>query len=284
MVQTEPRDKSQLWEALLHQVQFDFYSSRYHRCTPDWSIVPRVNRDEMLHVQHRGEVLWRIGSEEVASGPGSVVFCPPHVEWEARRTSKDLVELTVIHFDAAFPGGQRYLAALGYPLHLRPDNIARIKRLGRDLDRCYDAAAPGHALQERALFTHLIYELFAYRGAAASMSEQAQQVLLIMQYLRDNLDQPVTREALAHRFHLSSGYLAELFKQYTGDSPIGYLLQLRLEKADRLLTASTLTVTEIARAVGYEDAAYFSRLYKKYAGVAPQQFRKEQRQLTQSFS
>lgn len=268
----------QLWESLLDQVQIDFYTARLHRCAPDWRVVPRVIRDEMLHIVHAGTVGWRIGEEKFDSPPGTVVFCPPDVEWESDRVSVELIEMTIIHFDAYFPGRQRYLKALGYASCVEPANFKRISSLGRALNRSFSAQEAGHALKERALMYDLFHELFGVRGQAETMSEQGRQALQIVEFLRDNFSDEITRDTLARRFHLSSGHLAVIFKEYTGESPMGYLLRLRMQRASELLAVTSLPVAEIAQAVGHGDAAYFSRIFKQQAGVSPLQYRKEQQQ------
>ncbi|HHY58568.1 MAG TPA: helix-turn-helix transcriptional regulator, partial [Chloroflexi bacterium] len=64
-------------------------------------------------------------------------------------------------------------------------------------------------------------------------------------------------------------------KQQTGHSPIAYFNQLKMQHACTLLTITGLSVKEVAHALGYADAYYFSRLFKQHIGVAPRQFRSE---------
>lgn len=74
-------------------------------------------------------------------------------------------------------------------------------------------------------------------------------------------------------------YLRKLFKKETGLSPLDYLTALRMEHAQRLLSTNrSLPVAEIARMCGYENALYFSRVFKKHCGCAPSQFASRQRQ------
>jgi YesN/AraC family two-component response regulator len=64
-----------------------------------------------------------------------------------------------------------------------------------------------------------------------------------------------------------------VFKDQTGESPINYLINLRLEKAKNLLVSTESPIKSIAQAVGYKDAYYFSKLFKKYCGHSPCKFR-----------
>ena len=70
--------------------------------------------------------------------------------------------------------------------------------------------------------------------------------------------------------YLSSYYISKLFKNETGDTPINYLIRLRMKKAGELLEEDpTLSIQTVAAAVGYEDAYHFSKLFKKYYGLSP---------------
>ena len=77
--------------------------------------------------------------------------------------------------------------------------------------------------------------------------------------------------------YLSPVYISKIFKEETGESPINYLIKIRLEKArDILLKSSDSTIKNIANEVGYEDAYHFSKLFKKYYGISPLYYRKRE--------
>lgn len=64
------------------------------------------------------------------------------------------------------------------------------------------------------------------------------------------------------------------FNEYTGLSPMEYLMRIRIDKAKEYLTGSSLNIKEISSIVGYENPLYFSRVFKKKAGVSPSEYRK----------
>ena len=64
------------------------------------------------------------------------------------------------------------------------------------------------------------------------------------------------------------------FQQATGLSPLEYVHTLRLEEAKQHLETGDEAVEAIAQAVGYEDAAYFSRLFRRKVGLSPAQYRR----------
>ena len=68
--------------------------------------------------------------------------------------------------------------------------------------------------------------------------------------------------------------LKRRFKAATGSSLIEYLQNLRIEEAKRLLEAGSLAVEEISAEVGYSDASFFRRLFKRLTGLSPSQYRR----------
>ena len=74
--------------------------------------------------------------------------------------------------------------------------------------------------------------------------------------------------------HLSERHFKRRFKQATGESPLNYLQQVRVEAAKLALEAGAQTVESIALKCGYEDLAFFRKLFKRRTGLSPLQYRK----------
>ena len=74
--------------------------------------------------------------------------------------------------------------------------------------------------------------------------------------------------------YLSPVYISKIFKEETGESPIRYLIKIRLEKAI-LEKENCGSVRNVSLAVGYEDVYYFSKLFKKYYGIAPVYYKRQ---------
>ena len=99
----------------------------------------------------------------------------------------------------------------------------------------------------------------------------------IKQYIEKHLEQPLTVEALAEAFHFSASYISRVFKKYGKQSPIQYLIQMRMCKAAQLMDAHPeMDIKIIAELVGYQDQHYFSRYFKQYYKTAPSEYKQKQ--------
>lgn len=100
-------------------------------------------------------------------------------------------------------------------------------------------------------------------------SEKTYIVNDILEYLSTNYMKQISLYRIAHNMYLSPVYISKIFKEETGESPINHLIRIRLTKARELLMSGDMPIKNIARSVGYDDAFYFSKLYKKYYGIPP---------------
>lgn len=97
----------------------------------------------------------------------------------------------------------------------------------------------------------------------------------IITYINENYSHKISLDKIAQNMYLSPVYISKIFKEETGESPINYLIKIRLEKAKEiLLQSNSNSIKEVATLVGYEDAYYFSKLFKKYYGVSPLNYKK----------
>ncbi|WP_035298993.1 helix-turn-helix domain-containing protein [Brevibacillus thermoruber] len=95
-----------------------------------------------------------------------------------------------------------------------------------------------------------------------------------VQYLKENLHRKITLEEIAQYCCVSVYHLSRLFKRETGMSPIDFLNRKRVEKAMYYLKSTDCTVQEIASFVGFQDANYFTRTFKKCANCSPTAYRR----------
>lgn len=111
-------------------------------------------------------------------------------------------------------------------------------------------------------------EIFAdFQPEAAYTESQIMRELL--NYIAAHYAEPVTLAALAEYVNEKPAHVSYLFYKYKQIRPIDYLINYRVKIATELLRSGDYTVAEVARLVGYKDAGYFSRIYKKRMAFPP---------------
>lgn len=95
-------------------------------------------------------------------------------------------------------------------------------------------------------------------------------------FLMSSRHRPVTLGEAAQAVHVTPNYLCRLFKEHTGQSPMGYLQSARMREAVNFLAFTDLPVYAIAEKLGYEEPSYFARLFRRVYGQSPQAYRRRQ--------
>jgi AraC-like DNA-binding protein/DNA-binding LacI/PurR family transcriptional regulator len=93
-------------------------------------------------------------------------------------------------------------------------------------------------------------------------------------YVREHYSEPISRSDLAAALGVSENYLTDLFHREMGTSLWTYLNRYRVKQAKQLLVGTELKITEIALRTGFDDPAYFSRVFRRCTGRSPRAFRK----------
>ena len=95
----------------------------------------------------------------------------------------------------------------------------------------------------------------------------------IQQIVKEKYMENITLESIAQDLNFSFFYLSKIFKQNTGISFTEYLTDYRIRKAGEMLQSSDLSIKEIAYATGFRSQGYFSKVFRKYTGLMPTEFR-----------
>jgi len=96
----------------------------------------------------------------------------------------------------------------------------------------------------------------------------------IKSYIEENISEEISLERLSEEVYLTPNYIGHIFKEEVGISYLEYLTQVRMESAKKMLMDPANKIYEIALQVGYKNSNYFSKLFRKYTGYTPSQYRK----------
>jgi len=123
-------------------------------------------------------------------------------------------------------------------------------------------------LEKKALFYRLLDKLLQSERHHQNKDSHTL-IEETIQYIQAHYAEPLTLGMLANRCHMGAKYFSYLFRKYVGVGPIDYLIRYRMNRAYELLISGKFSVAFVAKSVGYSDAYYFSRLFKKHKGLSP---------------
>lgn len=144
------------------------------------------------------------------------------------------------------------------------DGEASNKLLDERLAQCRSAQEIWIALKQNILY---LLEQFASKGKTRSHLNE------IKAYICKEYSKDISLQMLSDQFELSPNYISEIFREDGGQNFLDYLIEVRLEKAVSLLRQTDLKIYQIAKMVGYNDANYFNKMFKKRIGISPGEFR-----------
>ena len=148
----------------------------------------------------------------------------------------------------------------GYPLHRNTDT---------DFYLCIRESRTINSL-ENAVLGLLTKTIEILSGEGKSVGIPVKKAL---KYIYDNYQKDLSLELIANECYINSSYLSRIFKKAMNEPISEYINKIRIEKAKELLTISALFSYEVAEAVGFNDPAYFSKVFKKMTGSSPKNFK-----------
>ena len=112
------------------------------------------------------------------------------------------------------------------------------------------------------------YSIFSARKDHGDAS-----ILEAQEWMQEHYADNIAIDAIAKEAGISPRHFKRRFRKATGESPLGYLQNLRMESAKRRLETTLDNINEITFRIGYEDSSTFRRLFKRYTGISPREYR-----------
>ena len=147
------------------------------------------------------------------------------------------------------------------------------KKLFVSAEEIWNRKNTGYYLRSHALISEILAGIAAERDRQYIQSGKYAIIAPALDHIRDNFRSGISIAGLAKLCGISDEYLRFLFKSLTGQTPLSYINNLRLESAREMLRSEFVTVAEAAEANGFENPGYFSRLFKKHYNIPPSKAR-----------
>lgn len=216
-------------------------------------------------------------NQKYSLNAGDVVFISCLKKY-AHQSSDDLWKLRWCHFNGSTMAEiyQKYCERGGQPV-FRPSDFSRYSSI---LKLLYETAESQDYVRDMKINVQL-GQLLSYLMEDAWNPEQVTviqkryELQEVKKYLDEHFNEKIVMDDLSAQFYISKHYLSKIFHETYGFTIVNYLNQKRITKAKHLLRFSDLSMEEIAAQIGYIDANYFSRMFKKIEGMRPSEFRQK---------
>lgn len=133
----------------------------------------------------------------------------------------------------------------------------------------------------RLFLNHIFLTINRYiKESKQTNNDMINDIERAVHYFNDNYSKPISIEQYAKEHLISVNWFIHHFKNVMKVPPMQYILSLRMSAAKGYLEKTDKNVSEIAKAVGYDNALYFSRLFKKHTGFSPSEYKKNNKNIT----
>lgn len=245
---------------------------------PDWQF-PSHKHDDLFEILviKEGEGDFIIGETSYHAAKGDVLIYNKGI-LHAEKSSK---EHPVFICYCGFSSAREYII----PPHAHP--VIRANKYSSEMVTLMELLFEESSMQEEGyeqIAGHILSSILVLVHRMLKLQNSAQSLTKnklateIKEYIDGNYTQALNLKQIADEFNISSYYLAHIFKNTYGTSPINYMIQRRMGEATRLLVQSEMKIWEIAKITGYENPNYFSILFTRVVGMSPKQYREHHNQ------
>jgi len=224
-----------------------------------------------------GTAQYNVGGKYYEMHKGEIAFIPAHLAYIVRNVSND----QYYHFTANFQiipdeSSKPVMDIINSnaPCVFKVKNEMMYHNLIERLTSVWVEKKPGYKMLSMSILYELLYEYFKEYMMQNLNTGLVEKIEPAKSYIDTYLTRDTSLEELALMCGMSVTGFRRAYKSIYGISPIKYQTGLRIQNARDLLHFNVHTVDEISQLCGFDDSNYFSRLFKKYTGLSPSQFKK----------
>lgn len=239
------------------------------------TLRPDGRKDYQLIIVLSGEALFKHQGKDILLKSGDVIILPPHIKNHYFFYPDN--NIIWIHFtgssvekilsDYSLEGYVKYSVSDAEDFLWHAEKIIeefQLKHVGY-MNNCNACLLNILTLLKRKIDSRI----------NSSSNSFVPEITTVLEDMKVNFSENKDIGEFAKMCNLSTSRFAHLFAKTVGTSPYKYLLNLRIKQGKYLLMNTNLSVSDIAKSVGYDDPLHFSRIFKKYEGLSPTQFKKQ---------
>ena len=236
--------------------------------------------DNLLIYCLDGEGELEIEGQKQRVRPGDILLIPRGIQhaYKARPSNPWTIYWTHFHGHHA-PDFIQHIAARKTGQNQLVIPIGIHSRLASDFEALLEARESTYNINAYICAANQLRQILSHIALLKPLARHKQSgdgldIERVHSLMQARIHEQLDLDTLAETVNLSKYHFVKKYKEITATTPINHFIQLKIERACHLLDTTNNHVNEIAFSVGYEDAYYFSRIFKKLMGVSPSQYRK----------
>jgi AraC family transcriptional regulator of arabinose operon len=250
--------------------------ANYIHCPANWRDIDYIPDYNKFYFICDGEGWLKIGDKEFFPKVGQLFFMPAGIRQSYSAISKNTFKKYWCHFTAKI-GDVNLCDFIKLPFFIDVTDRMKVKALFDELVSYYKSEKITSPLRAQSA----LIDIFAYyidnipeKNLHLSPSSSVEKISCLLRYIENNISMDLTVEKLAGIVGFHPNYFIRFFKKHMGSSPINYINKIKIEKAKELLSIKDdMNITEIAYLIGFNNLYHFSKVFKKYTGFSPSEFR-----------
>jgi AraC-like DNA-binding protein len=267
-------------QLLTDSLRVRFLHIKQYRLDYTWAIPLRKLEPTVLWYLREGSCSLTVDGQTYKGEAGDVLLIRGGSSFHCRglATATTIVSVN-LEAEVSFLSHRSWTELLHVPVKPAVDTTELVPLLDRMLHTAA-AATPGQALLQQADLLRIIGLLLdQLYVAGGSYPEELRPVTdrriqSVIEYIARHPAQCPSLRQLAELAGVSESHVRKLFMRETGLAPMSFVQRLKINHAKRLLQETGERISDIAYQLGYEDANYFARIFKKLSGYAPADFRR----------
>ncbi len=236
-------------------------------CSPAW-IMPKtyISFIDLTYV-FSGYGTYLVNGTRYTCGPGDLICIPRGGMRQGWIDPAQPMSLYASNLQLTNLAGQH--VALPFAPFTRIGLRDEILALYQDIHTAWVRQRPGYRMLVRALLLQILHHYLTILYTPENCQHTNAHVQKALSLLHAHFAEKISVASLARRVGLNASYFGTLFKVETGSTVQDYRNRLRADYAENLLVSGGLTIKEVAVRCGFDDAFYFSKVFKRYKGVPP---------------
>ena len=232
-----------------------------------------------------GRIKMLIGTVYRECEKGDIIFIPPSMVHEVFSLTEDaaiqgmvfdlsLVDVAALQLD--FSELFRRSQGLQYVITSKAEGYAELCGYIKNILDVYGSFSAGSRIQIASnllLIMARLIRLFSLEESAHDKNYK--KLRAVLSYVEKNYTEKIQISELSEIIHVCDDRLIRLFKEVTGETPIEYIMNLRIEAAIKLLSTTDLSVADVAEKVGFGSDTYMTRVFRQKLNTTPGKYRQK---------